>query len=86
MEAPTLKIDAGSVVARNNKDRVRDYGSGSPMENTLQLPTHNNNNNKPNKSNKSSQKSPNLRTMHICTNNIRTFREEGKRKGFEEEI
>jgi exonuclease III len=36
--------------------------------------------------NKSNYKAPNLINMHICTYNIRTFREEEKRKEFEEEI
>jgi hypothetical protein len=79
MKAHTLKIDAGSVVARNNKDRVCDFGSGSQMTNMLQMPTHNNNN-KSNKSNKPSHRSPNLINMHICTYNIRTFREEEKER------
>ena len=38
------------------------------------------------KANKSSQKSPKLITMHICTYNIRTFREEEKGKESTEEI
>jgi len=48
------------------------------MINRLQVPTP--------KNNKPNYKAPNLVNMHICTYNIRTFREEEKRKEFEEEI
>lgn len=78
MKAHTLKIDVGSVVARNSKGHVCGFGSGSQMTNMLQMPTHNNN--------KSNRRFPNPVNMHICTYNIRTFREEEKRKEFEEEV